>query len=248
MFHLPTFYHRLYLNRVSPLLLDVIYALASRFHHDPLFLTSLPIDTPAHARGQCFAERAHRCARRVVDQRASSPVDHGRHDQGTWEETELAQAFYLLGVYFSCTRQITTATYYLDAAIAIVRPKSSASPSSSQLGLGTVEYLTLKEARYRTFWLIVLSDLSGAVFAQKRRLSSQELDQFPLPGGEAGWARWGGAVADGRERGRRDGMVVASGNRSDEEGQVGELGHLLRIVSVVFAFLVDVLDRWADAS
>lgn len=49
----------------------------------------------------------------------------------------------------------------------------------------------------------------------------------PLPGNEVWWARFGGG--DG---GRRDGLIVGSGNWAGEDGAVGELGHVIRIVSL----------------
>ena len=220
MFHLPTFHHRLYLDRVSPLLLECIYALASRFCEQPTFLSAFPPETPVFTRVDEFAERAHRCARQAVD-------------PGTWEETECAQALLLLSVYFSAAshRQIPLGKLYLDAALGVLRPTSCATlpPPSSELGLGTVEYLTLMEARHRTFWMIMMQDSSSAADGRgrPRRALDEEVCNIPLPGGEAGWTRWGGG---GREMGRRDGMVAGSGNSVGEDSAVGEFGHLLRMV------------------
>lgn len=229
MFHPSTFHHRLYLNRVSPILLDIMYALAARRCEDACFLSTLP-DTPAYGRGEAFADRAHRSARHFLDQRSKWADDEARCSRGTWEETELVQALYLLSVYFSL-RQPGTSAFYLDAAINILRPTSSATlPLSPRLGLGTIEHLTLSEARSRTFWMLVLSDLCTAADGRPRRVQDHEMYNIPLPGGEAGWVRWGGAASGGREGGRREGMAVGTGTWAEEEGQVGEFGNVIRIV------------------
>jgi len=240
MFHPPTFYHRLFLDRVSPLLLDIIYALSSRFSEDPGLLSTLPADTSVHARGEVFAERANHCARHMVEQRAGWSEEEKRLDRGTWEETEFAQALCLLSVYFmhlrgSSGNGASVGSFYLDEGINVLRPTSSAtlSPPASHLGLSIVEYLTLMEARYRTFWMLVAQDLCASAdgHGRKRRVSEHEMYNIPLPGGEAHWVRSGGAAMGGRETRRRDGMAVGTGNWMGEEGQIGEFGQVLRIVS-----------------
>ncbi len=246
MFHPPTFHHRFYLNRISPLLLDIIHALSAMFCTDPTFLSTYSIDTPAHSRGEPFVDRAHRSARHMLDQRSNWSEEETRLNRGTWEETEFVQSLYLLSVYFTTSRQTqrTLGSFYLDSALSILRPTSAATlpPPASHLGLSNTEYLTMMEARHRSFWLCVLSDLSSmgsnsisnfnSGGRTKRRVADHELYNIPLPGSEAGWVRWGGTGSGGREMGRRDGMAIGTGNWLGEEGQVGELGYALRIVSV----------------
>jgi hypothetical protein len=73
-------------------------------------------------------------------------------------------------------------------------------------------------------------------------LAYSEMEGIPLPGGEGWWVRFGGAGRDAKEGEwrQRDGLVPGSGNWAGEEGQVGELGHVLRIVS-------DRALRWLEA-
>jgi hypothetical protein len=103
------------------------------------------------------------------------------------------------------------------------------------LGLSSIEYFTLTESRNRTFWLIVLHDLCAAANGRPRRLLDYEMYNIPLPGSETHWTRWGGVASGGREPGRRDSLAPGTGNWVGDEGNVGELGHVLRIVSTSIA-------------
>ncbi|RXK39013.1 hypothetical protein M231_03743 [Tremella mesenterica] len=234
MIHTPTFQHRLYLGQVSPLLLDSIYALSARLSDNPVLLASLPPKAPRWIRGEAFAERAHAGATAIIDHRKAWNEEEKRSDMGTYEETELVQALYLLSVYYSCIRQPQLGLYYLDVAIDIFRPTHAATlpPPATQLGLSTVEYMTLMEMRHRTFWLLVFHDLFAAAVSRERRLREQDMYNVPLPGSDVHWGRYGGGAAGGREAGRRDGLLVGSGNWLGEEGQVGEFGHAIRVLSI----------------
>ena len=233
MLHGPTFNYRLFLGRTSPLLLDAIYALSAHLCTNPVFLSTISASVPTWARGEVFAERAHHTAKRLIDVRASMTEEEKRLDKGTWEETEFVQALYLLSVYYASVRQTSLGLYFLDVAIDILRPASTASlvPPPTHLGLSTIDYLTLMECRNRTFWMLVLHDLCAAANGRPRRLLDHELYNVPLPGDESQWDRWGGGGSSGREGSRRDGLAVGTGTWVGEEGQIGELGHVLRIVS-----------------
>jgi hypothetical protein len=233
MFHPATFQHRLYLNQVSPILLDAIYAFSARLCDNPSFLATLPPNHPPFLRGEAFAERAHSAAERLLKIRRSWSDEEARRDRGTWEETELVQASCLLSIYFALLRQPSLALFYLDISISILRPTSSATlaPPANHLGLSSTEYLTLMECRNRTFWLVVLHDLCAAANGRPRRLMDHEMYNIPLPGGESYWVRWGGAASGAREPARRDGLAPGTGTWAGDEGAVGELGHVLRIVS-----------------
>lgn len=238
MFHRPTFQHRLYLGQVSPLLLDAIYALSSRLSSHPALLSSLPLSHPHYLRGEVFAERAHVSLKRALNIRSTWSDEAKAHDKGTFEETELIQTMFLLSVYYMFTKQSSLGMYYLDLSISFLRPTTSATlaPPAPHLQVSTTEYLTLMETRHRTFWLIVLSDLCAASSTNSngrpRRLADHEIYNIPLPGDEIHWMRYGAVGSNGRDCGRRDGLAVGTGNWIGEEGLVGELGHVLRIVSV----------------
>ncbi|OCF38758.1 hypothetical protein I317_07464 [Kwoniella heveanensis CBS 569] len=234
MFHPATFQYRLYLNQTSPILLDTIYALAARLCDNPSLLTTYPPQQPPHLRGEPFIHRAHAAAHRMIEMRKTWTEEERRSDRGTWQETELVQAAYLLSVYFTCLRQPKLGLFYLDAGIDILRPNPSAyiPPPATQLGLSPIEFNTLMETRTRTFWLLAFHDLCAAANGRPRSLVESDLGSIPLPGTEVHWARWGGNAAGGREPGRRDGIIQGSGNWSGEEGQIGELGHVIRILSV----------------
>ncbi|KAK8844085.1 hypothetical protein IAR55_006879 [Kwoniella newhampshirensis] len=234
MLHAPTFHYRLYLNQVSPILLDMIYAIAARLCENPIFVATFPAGHPPHLRGELFARRAHSAAERCVELRKTWSEDELSGDRGTWQETELAQACYLLSVYFTCIKQPKIGLSYLDSGIEILRPRGDAyiPPPALHLGLGPVEYMTLLESRTRTFWLLVFHDLCAAANGRSRRLTEHDLGNIPLPGTEIHWARWGGNGIGGREPGRRDGITPLSGNWPGEEGRVGEFGHVIRILSV----------------
>lgn len=281
MFHRTTFQHRLYLGQVSPILLDMMYAFASRLSEHPALLTSLSSpQQPAYSRGELFAERAHSSLKRALSIRSSWSEEAKAHDRGTYEETELIQAMFLASVYYSTlpnARSTPTPNshstsnassgsgssssvlgmYYLDLCISFLRPTSSATlpPPAVHLQISTAEYLTLMEMRHRTFWLIVLHDLcisstatatatahsepnpsqDGGIenTSRARRLADHEIYNIPLPGDETLWNRFGGVSANGRDCGRREGLAVGTGNWMGEEGAVGEMGHVLRIVSVL---------------
>ncbi|WVQ81187.1 hypothetical protein IAT38_003309 [Cryptococcus sp. DSM 104549] len=233
MLHPPTFHYRLYLNQVSPLLLDIMYALAARLCENPLFLSTFPPSHPPWQRGELFALRAHRAAESLLDQRRGWNDDARRADQGTWHETELAQACYLLSVYFTSLREAKLGAFYLDAGLEIIRPASQGfiPPPAGHPGLTAVEYATHGESRNRTFWALVMHDLCAAANGRPRRLSEGELGAVPLPGSESLWVRWGGGAAGG-EPGRRDGLIPGTGNWIGEEGMVGEMGNVIRILSI----------------
>lgn len=246
MLHPPTFHQRHYLSTVSPLLLDSIYAMSAHLSLHPALLSTLPPSCPVWARGEAFAERAKNSAQRFIDMRRSgwSEEDHAQH-RGTWDETEFVQALYLLSVYFASMRQAPLGLYFLDIAIDIIKPKSSSSIYKPVAKAGSmVEHLTLLECRNRTFWLLLVHDLCASANGRARRLSDQDVYHVPLPGDESHWERYGGGSSaiqgrsedrsqSAREVGdkRRDGLAVGSGNWSGDEGQIGELGHVIRIVS-----------------
>ena len=248
MIHPPTFYYRFYLSRVSPLLLDAMYAFVAHLSTNPKFLSTLSPNTPTWARGEAFAERARHSAKRMISLRASWSEEERRLDRGTWEETEFTQALFLLSFYFVATRQSSLGLYFLDVAIEILRPASTATvpPPSPLLNLSPIEYSTLMEARNRTFWLLVLDDLCAAANGRPRILMDHEIYNVPLPGDETQWERWGGGGSSGRETARRDGLALGTGNWQGEEGLVGELGHVLRIVSCTFWSMVEIKLKGLD--
>ncbi|WWD21259.1 hypothetical protein CI109_105743 [Kwoniella shandongensis] len=250
MLHAPTFHYRLYLNQVSPILLDMIYAIASRLCENPAFLATFPAGHAPHLRGELFARRAHSAAERLIEMRKIWNEEERRMDRGTWQETELAQASYLLSIYFSCLKQPKIGLFYLDSGIDILRPTSKAyiPPPAPHLGLNAVEYTTLMETRNRTFWMFVFHDLCAAANGRPRRLSEADLGNIPLPGTEVGWARWGGSGIGGREPGRRDGLVPLSGNWPGDEGRIGEFGQVIRILSVFAEIMLLAIDTSSNES
>jgi hypothetical protein len=261
MFHRPTFQHRLFLGQVSPILLDMMYAFASRLSAHPALLATSPLSQPASTRGELLAERAHNSLKRALSVRSSWSEEAKMLDRGTYEETELIQAMLLASVYYSTITTITSPSsgqsatsrgiYYLDLCISFLRPATSATllPPANHLPISTPEYLTLNEIRHRTFWLIVLHDLcissnatpnnlditsqsNGNSNGRARRLADHEIYNIPLPGDDLLWNRYGGVASNGRDAGRRDGLAVGTGNWAGDEGAVGEMGHVLRIVSI----------------
>ncbi|ODN97268.1 hypothetical protein L198_03831 [Cryptococcus wingfieldii CBS 7118] len=244
--HLPTFNYRLYLNQVSPVLLDVIYAFAARLCENPIFLQTLSPNHLPHHRGELFALRAHRNAESLIHQRKKFSEEARRADRGSWQETELAQTAYLLSVYFTCTRQAKLGLFYLEAGIDILRPSPVPyiQPPAAHPGSNPVEFTTHMETRNRTFWALVLHDLCASTNGRPRKLTEADLGTIPLPGSETQWARWGGSGPNGREPGRRDGLVPGTGSWSDEEGSVGEVGHVIRILSI----LADIMALATDSS
>ncbi|WVQ90096.1 hypothetical protein IAS59_003873 [Cryptococcus gattii] len=244
MLHAPTFNYRLYLNQVSPILLDSMYAFAARLCENPFFLQTFPPNHPAHLRGELFALRAHRSAEIMIQQRNAWSEETRRADRGSWQETELAQAAYLLSVYFTCLREPKLGLFYLDAGVDILRPSSAAyiQPPATPTGASPIEYSTHMECRTRTFWAFVLHDLCAASNGRPRKLEEVDLGTIPLPGTEAHWARWGGGGIGGREPGRRDGLVAGTGNWLGEDGSVGEIGSVIRILSI----LADIMSLATD--
>ncbi|OCF78879.1 hypothetical protein I204_00823 [Kwoniella mangroviensis CBS 8886] len=250
MFHASTFHYRLYMNQVSPILLDIIYAFASRLCENPNFVSTFSPSQPAHLRGETFIHRAHGAAQRMIEVRKTWNEEERRMDRGTWQETELAQACYLLSVYFSCLRQPKIGMFYLDSGLDILRSPSLdyIPPPATHLKLNSIEYNTLMEIRIRTFWSLVFHDLCAAANGRPRRFSESELGNIPLPSNESQWARWGGNAIGGREPGRRDGLKPGSGNWPGEEGQIGELGHVLRILSIFADIMTLATDSKTDRS
>ncbi|KLT38823.1 hypothetical protein CC85DRAFT_305607 [Cutaneotrichosporon oleaginosum] len=236
MFHAPTFHHRWYLNRVQPFLLDALYALGARLCDNPAFVKAYPPDTPTHKRGLVFADRCRANLDHVIEVRQRWSDEERKMDQGTWEETEFVQSCVLLSMLYNSNREARLGFYYLDVAVAVMRPGTNGQlhPPSPRLNLNTSEFFTMAEIRNRTLWLIVLQDICAVASGHPRRLSDPEIAHIPLPGAEMYWQRFGGMAANGREPGRRDTITVGSGNWHSEEGQVGELGHIVRIL-IIFA-------------
>ncbi|WVW79615.1 hypothetical protein I302_101584 [Kwoniella bestiolae CBS 10118] len=250
MLHAPTFHYRLYMNQVSPILLDIIYAFSSRLCENPTFVSTFSPSQPAHLRGEAFIHRAHGAAQRMIEVRKTWNEEERRMDRGTWQETELAQACYLLSVYFSCLRQPKIGMFYLDSGLDILRSPDLEyiPPPATHLSLNPVEYNTLMEIRIRTFWLLVFHDLCAAANGRPRRFTESDLGNTPLPSNESHWNRWGGNAVGGREPGRRDGLVPGSGNWPGEDGQIGELGHVLRILSIFADIMTLATDSKTDRS
>lgn len=236
MFHVPTFNHRLYLNRIQPFLLDALYAIGARLCDNPSFVAAFSSEVPSHKRGKVFAERCRANLDHVIEVRQRWSDEERKMDQGTWEETEFAQSCILLSVFYNSLREARIGFYYLDVAVSVLRPNSSGQlyPPSPRLNLAPTEYCTLMEVRNRTLWLSVLQDICVAASGHPRRLSDQELAHIPLPGPEMYWTRYGGMAANGRDPRRRDTITVGTGNWHSEEGQVGEIGHIVRIL-IIFA-------------
>lgn len=236
MFHAPTFHHRLYLNRVQPFLLDALYAMGARLCDNPTFVKTFSPDTPSHKRGLVFADRCRANLDHVIEVRQRWSDEERKMDQGTWEETEFVQSCIIMSMLYNSNRDARVGFYYLDVAVSVLRPGANGqlAPPSSRLNLTTAEFFTMVEIRNRTLWLIVLQDICAVASGHPRRLSDAELAHIPLPGPEMYWQRYGGMAANGREPGRRDTITVGTGNWHSEEGQVGELGHIVRIL-IIFA-------------
>lgn len=234
MLHRPTFLNRLYTRQVSPVLLDMMYAMAARHCTQPSLLTSMPASKPASLRGEVFAERANLAAKQCLHMRASWTHAQREFDRGTYEETEFVQALFLLSIHYSALDHIAFADYFFDQAISILHPSSSATvgPPHSRIPMSSSEYLTLTEIRHRTFWMVLLHDLTSTAASNRpRRLQDHEIYNIPLPGDEAHWLRYGAESRTGKDRGRRDGIAVGTGNWDGDEGAVGEIGHVIRVVS-----------------
>jgi hypothetical protein len=235
MLHRPTFLNRLYTRQVSPVLLDMIYAMAARHCTQPALLTSMPASKPASLRGEAFAERANLAAKQYLHMRSAWSRAQRDFDKGTYEETEFVQALYLLSIHYSALDHPALADYFFDQAVGILHPSSSATvnPPHSRIPMSPSEYLTLTEVRHRTFWMVLLHDLTSTAASNRpRRLQDHEIYNIPLPGDEAHWLRYGAESRTGEDRGRRDGIAVGTGNWEGEEGLVGEIGHVIRVVSL----------------
>jgi hypothetical protein len=223
----------MYMRQTSPILLDMMYALAARHCNHSNLIAALPPSKPSSLRGDAFAERANVAAKQFLHLRSTWNQAQRDYDRGTFEETEFAQALYLLSIYYSAFDHHSLSDFFFDEAIAILHPSSSATltPPPARLPISHSEHLTLTEIRHRTFWLIVLHDLTSAsANNRQRRLQDHEIYNIPLPGDEALWMRYGAEGRSGEDRGRRDGIAVATGSWDGEEGAVGELGHVIRVV------------------
>lgn len=225
------------MRQTSPVLLDMMYALAARHCNHANLIAALPPTQPSCLRGDAFAERANIAAKQFLHLRSTWNQAQRDYDRGTFEETEFAQALYLLSIYYSALDHHSLSDFFFDEAIAILHPSSSATltPPPARLPISHSEHLTLTEIRHRTFWLIVLHDLTSAsANNRQRRLQDHEIYNIPLPGDEALWMRYGAEGRSGEDRGRRDGIAVATGSWDGEEGAVGELGHVIRVVRLSF--------------
>jgi len=234
MLHRPTFLNRLYTRQVSPVLLDMMYAMASRHCTQPGLLARMPASRPAYLRGDAFAERANLAAKQYLHMRSAWTRAQRDFDRGTYEETEFVQALYLLSIHYSALDHPALADYFFEQAVGILHPSSSATvnPPHSRSPMSPSEYLTLTEVRHRTFWMVLLHDLTSTAAGNRpRRLHDHEIYNIPLPGDEAHWLRYGAESRTGEDRGRRDGIAVGTGNWEGEEGAVGEIGHVIRVVS-----------------
>lgn len=234
MLHVPTFLHRHYLNRVSPILLDAIYTMAARLIETESFVSAFPASVPNHLRGQTFADRCRANIDRIVEMRQHWSEEDHRLDSGTWDETEFVQSCILMSCYFNSTRQPRLGLYYLDVALSVLRPSNSGllPPPSARLNLSTPEFHTLAEVRNRTFWMGMIQDVCSSAGGRPRRMMDHELANVPLPGYEVYWYRYGGMASGGREPGRRDSITPGTGNWHSEEGAVGEFGHIMRIMII----------------
>lgn len=233
--HEPTFWHRLYLGRVQPFLLDAMYAFGARLCQNAAFVAAYPADVPSFQRGRVFAERGRAALDRIIEEHRLWTDEERERDSGTWEETEFVAASVLLSMFFNATRQARIGFYYLDVALAVLRSSPSGqipAPPNPRLNLPAPEYYTLMEVRNRAFWLVIIIDICSTASGRPRRVTDAELAAVPLPGPELYWSRFGGMASNGREPGRRDTVQVGSGNWHTEEGQVGELGHVVRILII----------------
>lgn len=234
MCHRPTFLHRVATRQTSPILLDMMYALSCRHSTNQILLGSMPSSRPSYLRGEVFAERANNAAKQFLHMRSGWNHAQRDYDKGTYEETEFVQALYLLAIHYSALDHPAMADYFFNEAVSILHPAVSATitPPPNRLPISHSEYLVLAETRHRTFWMLLLHDLTSAsATRQTRRLHDHEIYNIPLPGDEAQWLRWGAESRNGDDRGRRDGIAVGTGNWDGEEGSVGEIGHVIRVVS-----------------
>lgn len=249
MLHVPTFMHRQYLGQVSPILMDAIYALAARLCEHPAFVSAFPASMPSHLRGKPFADRCSANLDRIVEMRNRWTEEDHQMDSGTWEETEFVQSALILSVYFTSTRQPRLGLFYLDVALSVLRPGANGllPPPSARLNLSTHEFYTLAEVRNRSFWLCVMGDILPAASGRRRTIRDHEFANVSLPGPEMYWTRYGGMASNGREPLRRDCLAVGTGNWHSEEGQVGEIGHIIRIL-VLFSNIMAITNNGGAGS
>lgn len=212
-----------------------MYAFGARLSENPAFIGAYPPEVPSHQRGRVFAERGRASLDRIIEARRSWTEEERKADSGTWEETEFIAACMMLSMFFNAIREARIGFFYLDVSLAVLRSSPTGqipAPPNSRLNLPTAEYFTLTEVRNRTFWLVVICDICSTASGRPRRVTDAELSAVPLPGPELYWSRFGGMAINGREPGRRDSVQVGSGNWHSEEGQVGELGHVVRILII----------------
>lgn len=231
MFHTPTFYDRLYRNLVSPVLLDTMYIFSCRYATSPGFLACFPSKAAPHSRALAFVERARSGLDRLLTaQRKFTPDEAARH-AGTWEETETIQACVILSLYLSLAMQTTLGLFYADTARDMMTLTSNGlvPAPTAPMGLSKVEHLTLLECRNRTYWCMSWQQKCWIAVGRPKPVPDD--GHVPLPGGESWWARFGGSsVSEGSMR-RRDGLTDRLGDWPGEEGAVGEMGYVMRIVS-----------------
>lgn len=237
MFHTPTFYDRLYRNVVSPVLLDCMYAMSARYATSPAFLACFGPKTPPHLRAIPFIDRARSGLDRLLTAyRYQTPEEQVRN-AGTWEETETVQACVIFSLYLVLAIQTTLGLYYADTAreMLALTPAGLVPVPTAPMGLSKLEHLTLLEARNRTYW--AMSWLQKCWIAVGRPKEVHSDGAVPLPGAESWWSRFGGSSAVEDVMRRRDSLTQKIGDWPGEEGQVGELGYVMRIVSTTLISL-----------
>jgi len=84
---------------------------------------------------------------------------------------------------------------------------------------------TLVETRRRITWMLYLADVTAATNGRSRRLHDHDLAGITLPGAEAGWNRHG-SYRTPKAR------ATFAASSPDEQLDVGEFGHIVRIVSI----------------
>lgn len=234
MFHTPTFYDRLYRNVVSPVLLDTMYAMSCRYVTSPAFLACFPAKMPPHMRAHPFIERARSGLDRLLTAYRHQTPEETARNTGTWEETETVQACVILSLYLSLAIQTTLGLYYADTAreMLALTPAGLVPAPTAPMGLSKLEHLTLLESRNRTYWCMSWNQKCWIAIGRPKEVHSD--GAVPLPGAESWWSRFGGSSAVEEGIKRRDSLTQKLGDWSGEEGQVGELGFVMKIVSIPF--------------
>lgn len=262
MFHKPTFTHRRYLRQTPSALLHIMYALASRFVNDPKLLPPSAQETesrfPLYAKGEVLATRARletdawlRSCGIAKEAGAVECIVRRQGDRDyktTWVDTEMTQAICLIGFYEQCFGRSERGDSYIgmlqasrvlmdsadwlfltrsDMAVALashVHPQSEIMEGADS---STTEQMiaTLMETRRRVTWMLYLADISAATNGRPRRLHDHDLAGTTLPGAEAGWNRHGSYKTP-----KARATFTVSG--PDEQLDVGEFGHIIRIVSI----------------